>query len=827
MRTNPKSQIAMEAGMLLKFRLDNTDLIARYGLNQIQTEGMYGIAESLMKGESHVYVELAGGEGKTRMQWALIDGLSAIGGAPIKTLVKAPTNTAGKRFIEEAEKLKCRLYNNQWFGRYNSHNKQPEKDIVLTTNMSHLRGHALGVFKPSEIKLIISDEGHRQLADGQIAVNEEYPNAIHISMTATPEYSAEKTLSNHFHCAYSRTLDESIQHGRTTDYDNYMLMIDDVDISSVKKQAGDFNQKELISRIDNKSTYRQTAEMIESWVDPNTGEPLLGRPMVVYVSTTQMAENAKAFFNKYFKQRLKGNPDFKHLKSFAFTNHSANMDTENEKGDENFRAGKHLMMIGVRSQAESYSFDKMSVCINITSTMSKVLARQRGLRVMRQDDDNPDKRALIIDLMFRDTSKRALLFAEAAGNVTFYNPNDVPDILAGSFKNYWQLHAVPNPSEGGPRLITPNEMVTKFGMRRVRKHDDIFMEEVILPGSILKQKQRRVRNDLITPAVRKRMSENNYLSIREIFNEAAQEREPDAPKIDYHKMLLCVSDAGNSVRRSKEFLESCRHEREVLADKLGMKFASVQREQTESDREVVRLYLGDVMDYEKKFDINMVLPKVREQMEKMGIETFTDLYSLAQMEYPFRVLHENLFFNVIRGVIPVVRNISQGSKKHRSLMHDTLAMSRLFGVDPRELFSEDQYFDLLKTYQEKYPERDMVLTESFSGAPRTREDDEWVGRGNNYCGLMVAEKKKVDGRGNNYCSLMVAEKKKVDGTISPGFGWQGRNSSCDVVVTEAQTPPRWMNLAKPISDEPIVKRVKIPFKIDPDLHAKIANMSPH
>lgn len=155
----------------------------------------------------------------------------------------------------------------------------------------------LGSWKPN---LIIVDEAHHAPADSYQAVFENFgvyePGGPYLlGVTATPHRMDNKPLhgsdrSIFQDVVYTYTLREAIKDGFLCDVRGYRALGEGLDLSSVKKTAGDYNQGELQRLMDCDEV---TACGIKAW-----SETAKDRRTVVFCTGIDHAKNVAAAFQK-------------------------------------------------------------------------------------------------------------------------------------------------------------------------------------------------------------------------------------------------------------------------------------------------------------------------------------------------------------------------------------------------------------------------------------------------------------------------------------------------------------------------------------------------
>lgn len=100
-----------------------------------------------------------------------------------------------------------------------------------------------------EPELIIIDEAHHAKCESYLAVRRRWPNALWLGMTATPQRSDGRAMSDMFDkLILGPPMRELIAGGFLCDYDYYAP--ETVDMTGVRSTAGEYNAKQSAERVD-------------------------------------------------------------------------------------------------------------------------------------------------------------------------------------------------------------------------------------------------------------------------------------------------------------------------------------------------------------------------------------------------------------------------------------------------------------------------------------------------------------------------------------------------------------------------------------------------
>ncbi len=743
---NTKEEMLAEAGRRMHAALDAEEFQLIFNLEAHQSEMLRKLADMWLNGKTadggllNYLIVSAPGTGKTRMMLAIAYALNT------KTLFKAPTRAAIDRIVEEVGKIG--LADNQ-IGQYHADSKDYNQLYTLITNVSQVLGFARREIIPDAFGLIFSDEAHHQLSEGQIDINKHFSNAIHVGFTATPTYSAEKTLRDHWLVAAELPYPEALARKAAAPIDNYIFFTKGSDISNVKTQNGatgrDFNLKKMEEALDKPERYQQLAEMIDHWVNKKTGRKMTDDPSMIFCSTINEAERVAAYLNVYFEDRF---PE-SNLTSFAVTSHSDNTKDENKANDIAFRAHQHKILIAVSALAESYDWDKITTIANWNPTISTLFGTQRGCRAGRLDRENVNKHAAVIDIFDRDKTVRALTFYQCVYGDSYFKFADIPDSLKYSLymnaiKAVWKEQDEQNI---GPKVVSVDEMITEHAAKaaaeekkRIRdleiQQEELRQEQL---RSAIEGQRKVIIDDPIFPFIRERMYEKGFLTVRKLYEVAAQyfaqnkhsynflELVPGEKNRDlsYSRLIFVLSKDLHGLGQLytkkhvypellmiSQFLDidlNARfsdnpHDRKNWRATNDAAEASVapaeEKERYEREAEKSKI-MADIEIAEKHtFKDNPILPGLKAELDKLGLHNFTDIFRAAQMEFGKKHLSPRDMAYTLTGRNGVL-NSKRGWKKLFHLTPEAVALCLLVQKQPGTLFAEQQYFDLLQTYIER------------------------------------------------------------------------------------------------------------------------------
>ena len=209
--------------------------------------------------------------------------------------------------------------------------------------------------------LIIIDEAHRSAAETYKVVLGAYPSARVIGLTATPQRTDGKGLSDLFQTIVEGpTITQLIEAGYLCDYELFAPPID-VDISEVKTVAGDYNKGQLEAAVDRPTI---TGDAVQHYMDMAHG-----KRCVVMCVTIKHAQHVAAQYQAF---------------GISAASIEGTMSTkEREDTLEKFRNGEILVLTNVQLLVEGVDIPGIEVLQWLRPTQSLIVWMQgngRGFR---------------------------------------------------------------------------------------------------------------------------------------------------------------------------------------------------------------------------------------------------------------------------------------------------------------------------------------------------------------------------------------------------------------------------------------------------------------
>ncbi len=327
-----------------------------------QIDVFHQIRDFLEGGGDGGYIKLPTGYGKTVLFVELIEALD------LKTLIVVPTNILVDQTGDKIDKFAPDLD----VGRIDQVAKQYGRKVTVTTYASLPVQIANSQLKPEDYECLILDESHEASSEARVATGREFKNAVKLGFSATPRSS--ELLPTEI---YSMPLREAIQDGGLCSV-SVVFARTQTDLSKVKiNDDGEYSEKELERAVNIVSRNQAAAELYK--------QAFGGQRAVVYCVGVEHARAAAAEFNK------------KGIAAAAISG-KTNKD-EQKRILDLFHDGKIKVLCNADLLIAGFDEPRASLCINLRPTRSRVVAEQRGGRVLRLDEDDPKKHATVVEFL--------------------------------------------------------------------------------------------------------------------------------------------------------------------------------------------------------------------------------------------------------------------------------------------------------------------------------------------------------------------------------------------------------------------------------------------
>ncbi len=404
------------------------------------------IKKFLEQGEREGYIKLPTGTGKTVIFSELIEavGLRTLIVVPKKILVEQ-TNDILNQFTEDLD-----------IGRVYSEVKEHGSQITIITYQSLLRCLRRGIIGPNDYDFIILDEVHRALSHHRMTVIRELNSLVKIGFTATHVFSDKKRVSNLLkNEIHNMLIEEAVREGLLCPY-SVIIVETDTDISEVSVMfTGDYNPKKLERAINIQTRNLNAVKVYKSLFS--------GKKAIAYCQGIRHATDLVE--------------EFKRAGIPADMIHGKHNIGEQVGLKRMFETGKIKVLCNADILIEGFNDPSASVCLNLRPTLSRVVAEQRGGRVLRIDPNNPSKHAVIVEFVDKtqDRRKIQICFTEVSGALSGFDESDPirpefqvsPDLAIRVIGKANDVHEYVSRMVNRRNEVVPIGWATSYGLARL------------------------------------------------------------------------------------------------------------------------------------------------------------------------------------------------------------------------------------------------------------------------------------------------------------------------------------------------------------------------
>ncbi len=464
----------MEPSLIDKAFLRNLKKFAKHGYDfsngtkhqlrkGTQHEAFNGFTRGFNEGQRHGYFEIPTGVGKTAIFISLIKNyLDAVNGAPDapRVLIVVPSTdlviqtakSIAKFMPDIAPKIEAdddqgRIID--WeksdigvqYGNMKHAARKPK--VLITTYQSLCKDTNDKTYPPSEYGFVIYDEGHNTTAPKFGKAVEKFKNSIQLAVTATPEYSEDKTVAEKLpHCYFRLPLAKAINREDLCQVDPILIKtnytIDKRKFEKfVEQQQGRFLTKAQYETLLNQEA-RNTAA-IKTYLlggDPHTGERYFGQTGMIFGGGVKHCDDFVRQIHKVINTptykpirdwlQKEGialiAPLHNKIKTVELTIDGQKRSYTKDEVKDLHRRGKVLLLISDKELKEGTDFPRDSIIMELVDRLSVVDATQRYGRGFRLDLPDPEHNNL------GDKHKRCKVF-NLVDNNTFEIYADKPQML--------------------------------------------------------------------------------------------------------------------------------------------------------------------------------------------------------------------------------------------------------------------------------------------------------------------------------------------------------------------------------------------------------------
>jgi superfamily II DNA or RNA helicase len=270
--------------------------------------------------------------------------------------------------------------------------------------------------RANKYDLIILDEAHHILSTKLLEHLRKFKKAFWLAMTATPGFSPQKHLNQHFHLAHKTTIHEAVDMDLISGYRNILVYARAVNLDEVPLvKGGDFSTPALERAVNINVRNLAAVDFYKYAVDPSTGRPLIGRKAIVNcVGIDHARDVARLLCEEISASTIGGRTPCAAIHGDMYRKDIKEILTAH-------KAGEIVCLTQAKMMGEGHDDPEIKLIINLKPSLSMVEVPQRGGRALRVSTDNSDTPALIVDFVDEGTLNRKLplLFSEITGSPAY------------------------------------------------------------------------------------------------------------------------------------------------------------------------------------------------------------------------------------------------------------------------------------------------------------------------------------------------------------------------------------------------------------------------
>lgn len=356
----------------------------------------------LEAGGTEGYIKLPTGSGKTVLFTEFVKAIN------LKTLVVVPREL----LIEQTENQFNTHAPDLDVGKVSGRAKEFGHQVTIITYDSLLNQLESGHIKPNDFECLILDEVHMSLSEKRMEAVKKFDSAIKLGFTATPQYSESKKVGNLLGKEIHRmNIREAIEDEGMLCSMSAIVVRTQVDLSSVQidSKRNDYDVRQLDRAVNVAGRNQKAVELYKKNFN--------GQTAVVFCVGVKHAEEVARLYNMDGVSAAVVSGQTKNIPEIL----------------ERYKTGEIKVLCNADILIAGFDEPLASVCINLRPTRSRVVAEQRGGRVLRPSEADPSKHAYILDFIDKDIpdDRLPVLFADVAEGAQFLSNKTIKGTYSG------------------------------------------------------------------------------------------------------------------------------------------------------------------------------------------------------------------------------------------------------------------------------------------------------------------------------------------------------------------------------------------------------------
>ena len=258
-------------------------------------------------------------------------------------------------------------------GVWSGDEKNPQfRGITIATYQMLQHAYRTGAIPPAlrNVTMVFADEAHEAMTDQRMLALRDgfHPATIRLAFTATPDYSAQRTLATYFPTlVHEITMHEAVKLQLLSELDVWAVYVDS-DASEIKMIRGDYDEAEM-ARLMSSAPFFEACRKYRYEEAENAKIPSL-----ICCRTRQQALDLTAYLDKF---RPRGSPKPEVILGDTSRD-------ERRRIMEGFDAGEIDTIVNVGVLLRGWDAPHCKLLIDLAPSCSLVRAKQKFFRPMRK-----------------------------------------------------------------------------------------------------------------------------------------------------------------------------------------------------------------------------------------------------------------------------------------------------------------------------------------------------------------------------------------------------------------------------------------------------------
>jgi RNA polymerase sigma factor (sigma-70 family) len=387
-------------------------------MREHQAEGISAVYGFLSGGERYGYVSHPAGSGKTHIIAELVDIIDRYSEKDMKIVVLSPTQLVLEQNVDT---INSAMQSGSSGTYYGVSKKNLESRVINTTYQSFISMLVKGVIDPSEIGLVVLDEGHMALGEQRHRIMRAVPDAVAVLLTATAYFqqlhgyeqrglidSDEPWRGLFEKRIHNVTQEELIVKGVLTPLISYVVKTDNL-VGDISITNGNYNEREIERYLNTMARNYMAVAMI-------AGPQAV--PHNIRFSRDQLEHIEQIHEKIAGKRTAVFGISIDHVEKLAQMLREAGVTAETIHGKikpdkrklilDGYNAGNPQVVLGVDVIRQGWDSPVTEVGIILAPTQSGIVAVQRVGRVMRPSPETGKTHGIMIEVTDRYSSMRSL-----------------------------------------------------------------------------------------------------------------------------------------------------------------------------------------------------------------------------------------------------------------------------------------------------------------------------------------------------------------------------------------------------------------------------------